>query len=95
MIKRFFATEIHGDKFSFNITNEDDIIANFICDQTHDNGDVYQLLSGYVKWDGCMELWWDSSMHFCGFDNINMIKILLELIYTECKNTFNEGTFNL
>lgn len=92
-IERTFEIEIMGEKFSFKITNEDDCMANFICDETHDNGDVYQLLHGFVKWDGCMQLWWDSGMHFCFIDQIEQIKILLETIYKECRNTFQEGTF--
>jgi len=92
-IERDFIVEIRGESFTVNIINEDDIMANFICNQTQDNGDVYQLLHGDVKWDGCMQIWWDLGMHFCFMDQIEQIKTLLELIYKECRNTFEEGTF--
>lgn len=92
-IERDFPVEIRGGIFEVNIINEDDIMANFICYETQDNDDVCQLLHGFVKWDGCMQVWWDRGMHFCFIDQIEQIKMLLDMIYRECRNTFQEGTF--
>jgi len=94
-IERDFEVEIMGEKYTVNIINEDDIMAYYKCDITLDNGELSPQLSGSVKWDGIMRFDTENTMDFGYIKHIEGLKILLELIYTECKNTFQEGTFNL
>lgn len=53
-------------------------------DLVFDPAAAERFIEGFVKWDGCSEVSFDSSMHLCGKDDINRLADGMKRIHTRC-----------
>ncbi len=53
-------------------------------DIVYDPAQAERFIEGFVKWDGCSEISFDSNMHLCGKDDINQLADGLKRIHARC-----------